>query len=496
MGPYISPMTRKILALGSAALLAACGFGSTYTPPAAPSDPGYSQSGVPEIPPVNAAGTEQHFVLGRDIPAEWWKLFSAPALDDVLNQAVAGNRTLAAATASLRQAHEAVAVAAAGYYPHLDFGASAERQRNNFEAVGLTGFPPKEFNVYSLGPTASYRINLGGLTPKRVEQAAALEQSQSYQLQAAYLTLTGSAVTEAITVASIRAQIKAIEDILVDDQDNLDLVRNQLKAGAASDLDVETATSQLAGDRTLLPPLRQQLDVARHALTVLVGKTPAGWAPPDFDLDQLVLPGELPVSLPSALARQRPDILVAEAQLHAASAAVGVADAALYPNITLSADLLQQFLKPDTIFDPASNIWGIGASLAVPIFHGGELQAQKRGAEDAYQAAIDNYEQTVLDSFRQVADLLDALTHDAELLAAEQTAYQSAAAALRLQRTSYTLGNSTLLQVLDAQRLFQQARIGLARAQAQRYLDTAQLFVAMGGGWWERPPIQAAATAR
>jgi len=491
----MSAMKPRFPALGCAVLLAACGVHSDYSAPAAPSDSGYTANGTPAIPSVNAAGTAQRFALGRDIPAEWWKLFSAPALDDVLNQAVAGNRTLAAATASLRQAHEAVAVAAAGYYPRLDFGASAERERNNFKAVGLTGFPPKEFNVYSLGPTVSYSFSFGGLTPKRVEQAAALEQSQNYQLQAAYLTLTGSAVTEAITIASIRAQIKAVEDILVDDQDNLRLVSDQLKAGAASDLDLESANSQLAADRTLLPPLRQQLDAARHALTVLVGKTPAGWAAPDFDLDQLVLPEELPVSLPSALARQRPDILVAEAQLHAASAAVGVADAALYPNITLSADLLQQFLKPDTIFDPASNIWGVGATLAAPLFHGGELQAQKRGAEDAYQAALDNYEQTVLDSFRQVADLLDGLAHDSELLGAEQTAYQSAAAALRLQRTSYTLGNSTLLQVLDAQRVFQQARIGLARAQAQRYLDTAQLFVAMGGGWWERPPIQAAATA-
>ena len=489
-------MIQRIFALAGAFLLAGCGFTSSYKAPAAPTDTGYTKTGVPEVPPVNNAGPAQHFVLGRDIPAEWWKLFQAPALDDVLKQAVADNRTLAAANASLKQAHEAVAVAAAGYYPHLDFGATAERQRNNFKAVGLTGFPPKEFNVYSLGPTASYSFNVDGLTPKQVEQAQALEEAQNYQLQAAYLTLTGSAVTEAITIASIRAQIKAVEDILNDDQDNLNLVRDQQKAGAASDLDVETATSQLAGDRTLLPPLRQQLDAAHHALTVLVGKTPAGWAAPDFDLDELALPEELPVSLPSALAQQRPDILVAEAQLHAASAAVGVANAALYPNITLSADLLQEFLKPNTIFDPASNIWGVGASLTAPLFHGGALEAQKRGAEDAYKAALADYEQTVLDSFRQVADVLAALAHDAELLSAEQSAHQSAEAALRLQRTSYQLGNSTLLQVLDAQRTFEQARIGLARAQAQRYLDTAQLFVAMGGGWWGRAPTEAAALAR
>ena len=488
-------MTRKILALGFAALLAGCGRGADYVPPASPTGDGYTQNGVPAMPPAQGAAG-QHFALGAKISGEWWKLFRAPSLDDVLTQAVAGNRTLAAANATLLQAHEAVNVAAAGFYPRVDFGASAERERNNFKAVGLTGFPPKEFNVYSLGPTVSYTFGLGGRVPKQVEQAAAQEQAQGYQLQAAYLTLTGSVVTEAITIASVRAQIKAVEDILTDDESNLRLVRDQLNAGAASDLDLQTATSQLAADRTLLPSLRQQLSAARHGLTVLVGKTPAGWVPPDFDLDQLVLPEELPVSLPSSLVRQRPDILVAEAQLHAASASVGVANAELYPNITLSANLLQQFLKPEAIFDPASNIWGVGATLAAPLFHGGELQAKKRGAEDAFQAALADYEQSVIESFRQVADLLDGLAHDSEMLSAEQAAYQSASRALSLTRTSYSLGNSTLLQVLDAQRLFQQARIGLAKAQAQRYLDTAQLFVAMGGGWWERnpTPTQAAQT--
>ncbi len=489
-------MKPRILALGLAVSLSACGLLPKFTPPPAPTDSGYSAAGLPALSPVDGAGTEQHFVLGSQIAGEWWKLFGSSPLDEILDQAVAGNRSLAAADASLAQAHEAVAVAASGYYPRVDFGASAQRQRNNFKAFGLTGFPPKEFNAYSLGPTASYSFNLGGLVPKQVEQAQALEAAQNYQLQAAYLTLTGSAVTEAITIASIRAQLKAVEDMLSDDADNLRLVRDELNAGAATDMDVETANSQLASDRTLLAPLRQQLSVAQHALTVLVGKTPASWTPPDFDLDRLTLPADVPVSLPSALVHQRPDILVAEAQLHAASAEVGVATAQLYPNITLSADLMQQFLRPEAIFDPASNIWGIGASLAQPLFHGGALQAQKRGAQDAYQAALADYQQTVLASFAQVADLLDALSHDAELLASEQNAYQSASTALRLSRTSYALGNSTLLQVLDAQRILQQARIGLARAEAQRYLDTAQLFVAMGGSVWDRPPNQAAQAAR
>jgi NodT family efflux transporter outer membrane factor (OMF) lipoprotein len=483
------------LGFGLVALLAACAPNRDFASPQAPTDTGYEPGGVPVLPAVGNAGSDQHFAPGSDVTGEWWALFHAPALNDVLIQAVAGNRTLVAANASLAGAHEAVAEAASGLYPHVDFGAGAERQRNNYQAVGLTGFPPREYNVYSLGPTASYTFNFGGLVPKQIEQAKAVEDAQAHQLQAAYLTLTGGVVTEAITIASIRAQIKAVNDILADDQSNLKLVQDELNAGSATEIDLDSASSQLAADKTLLPPLRQQLSVARHALGLLAGKTPAGWTAPDFDLDQLTLPGELPVSLPSALVHQRPDILTAEAQLHAASAEVGVATAQLYPSITLSADIMQEFLMPSAIFNAASNMWGVGANLAAPIFHGGQLQAQKRAAEDAYQASLADYEQTVLSSFAQVADLLDALGHDAELVTSQHDADQSATSALDLTRKSYSLGNSTLLEVLDAQRILEQARVGLARAEAQRYLDTAQLFVAMGGGWWNRPDASSEAQA-
>ncbi|HVA13977.1 MAG TPA: efflux transporter outer membrane subunit [Stellaceae bacterium] len=486
-------MTRRILGCSLAVLLSACGGNPPATPPSTPTSARYTAAGVLAIPSVGSAGADQHFAIGKEVSGEWWGLFQSPALDGVLRQAVAGNRSLAVAHASLAAAHDAVMVAAGGLYPHVDFAASAARQRNNFKAVGLTGFPPKEYNVYSFGPTVSYTFSPAGLVPKQVERQQALEDVQNFELKAAYLTLTGSAVTEIVTIASLTAQIQAVDDIQADDRHNLQLVQDEVKAGVGTDLDIETANSQLASDGTLLPPLRQQLSVARHALAVLVGKPPGSWTPPDFTLDQLTLPTELPVSLPSALAHQRPDILEAEAQLHAASAAVGVANAQLYPQLTLSADVMQQFLRPDAIFDPLSNIWSVGMNLAAPIFHGGSLQAQKREAEDTYQAEVATYEQTVLGAFGQVADILDGLAHDAEQLAAEQTAYQSADASVRLTRTSYSLGNASLLQVVDAQRQVQQARLGLARAQAQRYLDSAQLFVALGGGWWNQTPRAAPA---
>lgn len=476
------------LAAAAGLMLAGCGSEPSTTPPPPGVDAGYAPTGTPAIPSVGKAGPDQHFALGKEVSGEWWGLFSSPALNDLVAQAVAGNRDLAAAQANLAAAHEAVLVAAGGLYPQVDFGASVERQRNNFQAFGIELFPPKEFNTFSFGPTVSYNFNPAGPSRHEVERQQALEDFQNHELKGAYLTLTGSAVTEAITIASLNAQIKAVNDMLADDQTNLKLVQDMVKAGAGTDLDVQTANSQLASDRTMLPPLRQQLSVAQHALAVLVGKTPANWQPPDFALDQLQLPRELPVSLPSALARQRPDILQAEAQFRASAAAVGVANAALYPQFTLSADVMQTFLKPERIFDPVSNVWAVAANMAAPVFHGGSLQAQKREALDEYDASVATYQQTMLSAFGQVADSLDALAHGAEQLSAEQTAFQSASSTVDLTRRSFQLGNATLLQVLDAQRQLQQARLGLARAEAQRFLDSTQLFVALGGGWWNQPP--------
>ncbi|HET7201433.1 MAG TPA: efflux transporter outer membrane subunit, partial [Burkholderiales bacterium] len=298
---------------------------------------------------------------------------------------------------------------------------------------------------------------------------------------AAYLAVTGNAVMQALRIASLRAQIVTVEAILGQDRENLKLVQVAFAAGSVSRLDTVTAESQLASDATLLPPLRQELDLARHALAIVLGRPPAGAALPEFDLSQLALPRRLPVSLPSELAHRRPDILAAEAQLHAATAAVGIADANLYPRITLSASTSQQATEPGKLFDRASNAWSFSGALLAPIFDGGTLRAEKRAAVDALHASAANYEQTVLVAFSQVADSLQALGHDAEQLEAQGHAQDAARENLNLTRESYNEGNVGVLQVLDAERLYQQARLGYVRAQAQRYLDTAQLFLALGG---------------
>jgi NodT family efflux transporter outer membrane factor (OMF) lipoprotein len=296
---------------------------------------------------AEADGTAQR-TIGRSVSAKWWELFHVRALDEVVRQAIAGNQTLAVAEATLAEAQEAVRQARAAFYPQLDFGASFGRQKSGGGSSASAG--SGAINLYSLGPTVSYALDVFGGTRRRVEQQAALEERQDYELAAAYLTLTGNAVAQAINVASARMQLDAAESIIADDERNLGLVRQKLDAGKAAEVDVLSAESQLANDRTQIPPLRQQLSTARHALAILVGRFPGEWSPPDFELADFTLPEELPVSLPSELVHQRPDILAAEAQLHADSAAVGVAVAQMYPTITLSASVSAEALSSNAVF--------------------------------------------------------------------------------------------------------------------------------------------------
>ncbi|HKW54171.1 MAG TPA: efflux transporter outer membrane subunit [Stellaceae bacterium] len=492
-----SSRARAIAAVSVVALLAGCAVGPDFVTPPAPETKDYEVGGTPQPTVENTSETQQHFDMGKKVSGRWWQLFHSPQLDDVLQQAIAGNQTLATAQANLAQAQQGIAQASGALWPQVDIGAGAHRQRVNNQLVGIPQQGPI-INLFTIGPTLSYAVDPFGGNRRRVEQQEALAQFQGYQLDAAYLTLTGGAATQAVQIASARAQIQAVDVIIADDERNLELIRSQRKVGEATQLEVQLAESQLAADHTLLPPLRQQESVARHALAILVGKAPGDWAPPDFELAEFTLPQDLPVTLPSELVRQRPDILASEAQLHAASAAVGVATAQLYPNLTLSASFTQEALKPSTLFNPASSIFDIGANLLAPVFHGGTLRAQKQATVDAFDGALATYKQTVLTSFGQVADTLQALAHDAELLDAQQRALQSAEESLRLTRTTFHYGNVGILQVLDAQRQAEQARLGYVRAQAQRYFDSITLFTAMGGGWrdWQAQTAAAATEAK
>ena len=471
--------------------LAGCAVGPHFVRPASPKVSAYTPAAAaPKLTAV-AGEPSQRLAIGQRIPAEWWQLFHSPELDRVVRQALARNPTLDVAQDTLAEAQEAVIEARGGYYPQVDLSAAAEREKGPAFALGLLpareGLP--EFNLYSLGPTVSYSLDVFGLTRRQVEESQAVADTEGDQLAAAYLTITGNVVTEALTLASLRLQMQAIHHIIADDERNLALVRLKVAGGLAPRSDVLTAETQLASDRTLLPPLAQQRAVAEDALAVLLGTPPGAWTVPSFALSNFTLPAKLPLSLPSALVRQRPDILAAAAQVHARSAAIGVATAQMYPNIVLSGSIATAALSVGSLFGSSSSVWSAAAGLSAPIFHGGALEARKRQAVEAYRAALAAYRQTVLAAFGQVADTLRALGHDTALLDAEHQALAVARASLRMQRASYAAGRSDLLQLLDAERSVERARLGNARATAQRYVDSAQLLVALGGGWWQNPEV-------
>jgi NodT family efflux transporter outer membrane factor (OMF) lipoprotein len=462
--------------------------GPNFKPPAAPSTTRYVPPGEAKAAPADNGTTGQTIALGEKVTADWWTLFRSPDLDALVKQAIAGSPTLESAKARLAEAREGVAEARSALYPQLSVGASFAREKESTAAFGLKPdeFPlPPNYNLFQIGPTASYSLDLFGGVRRGIEERSALVDFQRDQLYAAYLTLTGETVRRAIEVAGVRAQLKALDDILDIDRQNLELVRTERQAGQVPDSDVVTADSQLAADETLRPALDQQLSEAKHALAVLTGRPPGDWSPPDFDLAGLTLPGRLPVSLPSELVRQRPDILAAEAQLHAASARIGIATAQLYPQITLSAGITASSLNGANLFNPGSLVWSMAAGLTQPIFDGGLRRAQRRAALADFKASAADYQQTVLQSFGQVADVLQALQHDSDLLTAQQRALALSSDSVGLQRINYARGGAGILNLLDAQRQHQQALLGYARAQTQRYQDTVQLLAAMGGGWWD-----------
>jgi NodT family efflux transporter outer membrane factor (OMF) lipoprotein len=480
------PLVAALLAASAAGCKT---VGPNFTPPPAPAVTSYVSPGERTAPdPDDASVPAQTIATGRKVAGDWWTLFRSPDLDGLVKQAVAGSPTLDSARARLAEAHEGVIAARSALYPQIGFNASIAGEKQSAAMFGLQPnvFPlPASYELFQFGPSASYTLDLFGGVRRSIEQQTALADYQGDQLDAAYLALTGDTVAQAIQVAAVRAEQKVVSDILAIDQQNLDLVREERKAGTVPDSDVVRAETQLATDKTLRPGLDQQLSVAKHTLAVLAGRTPGDWSPPDFDLAALTLPGELPVSLPSDLVHQRPDIRAAEALLHASSARIGIATAQLYPQITLSAGISASSLNGGALFDPSGLVWSVAAGLTQPLFDGGLRKAQRRAALADFKASAADYQQTVLMSFGQVADILQALTHDADLLASQQHALELASESERLQRINYGAGGVGLLDLLDAQRQHQQAQIGYVRAQAQRYQDTIQLLVAMGGGWWD-----------
>jgi NodT family efflux transporter outer membrane factor (OMF) lipoprotein len=456
---------------------AGCASPIVYVHPADPSQSRYIQPAVASPPVAGAAADVPHVSFGDAPPDAWWTLLGSEQINRLVSRALANNQSLVSAQAHLAAARERIRAARGAWYPQLDMTAAAQRTRYGAPVLGslAENFPP--YSAYAVGPTVSYDIDMFGSTRSRVELATAGAQYESARLQAAGLSVSGNVVIEVLQIATLRAQIQVALGILADDERTLALIRGARDAGAVSDMDVLSAQSQTDHDRTLLPPLRQELSVAKDVLSSLVGEAPSDWSAPDVELGDLQLARNLPVVLPSELVHRRPDIGAAEAQLHAASATLGVAMANLYPHLTLSAAVGEQGI----LGGPSETALNLLAGLTAPVFHGGTLTAERRAAQDEYQAAFAAYRQTVLDAFSQVAGSLQALTNDAESLSAQQHALQSASASLSLTRQAYAAGKAGYVQVLDAQRLDQQAQLGQVQANGQRFVDVVKLLLAAGG---------------
>ena len=423
-------------------------------------------------------------IFAADSPAgAWWSALGSPDLDTTIKLALDDSPTLSEADATLAQARQSLNAARGARLPQIDANAGAQRERINTAAFGFSGFPSPTISLYSIGAAVTYDLDLFGGQKRRVEAASARLDAQTRRAEAAYLSLTGNVALEAVQVAGLRAQIGVIAEVAAEDRRTLSLAETAARLGGASRTGTIGAQAQLAQDEALLPALNQSLAQHRHALALLVGKSPAEFSPPDFDLKAFSEPSEIPVSLPSQLIRRRPDILAAEADLHAATADVGVATAELYPDIRLSANLTQSALRPQDIFKFRSTGYAIGPALSVPLFHGGALRANQRAAAAGIEASWARYQQTVLKAFTEVADALAALANDQDAISAETRALRVAQSNLEAYRIDYKEGGGTLLQVVDAERTLSIARRGLAVARAQQLSDTIRLYVATAADW-------------
>ena len=466
-------------ACAAAALtLAACTTaGPDFKAPAAPQGPaaaGYAMAGDTNAPGVRLDPEARG-------AGPWWQAFGDPELDRVIRQALADSPTLAEARATLDRYQADARAARGAQLPEVTANAGAQRERVNTQAFGFTGFPSPTLNLYSVGAGVSYDLDLFGGGRRATEAAQARADRAARQADAAYLALSGNVALQATQVAGLRARMAAVQSVIADDRTTLAMVQRAEAAGGQAPSAITGARAQLAEDEALLPPLQRELDTARHQLALLAGKSPAEWVAPDFELARLTAPADIPVSLPSTLVRRRPDILAAEAELHAATAEIGVAVAAQYPDIRLSANLTQSALKPENLFDYSASGWNLLSGVTAPLFDGGRRKAERQAAEGEARASLARYQQTVLRAFVQVSDILAALGSDQQQIVALGAAEAAAEATVRDAQTAYRLGGGPLIQVVDAQRQLGRARLALA--QAQRLADLVELFTATAADW-------------
>lgn len=491
----MSAARTSVAAFVAPLCLAACAVGPNFKPPAPPPVSQYAQKpaqatvATPGVPGGNA----QRFLTGADIPAEWWALYHSKPLNDLIAQALAHNADLKAAQAALLVAHENTLAQKGAYAPQVSAGATLTRQKD--PSATLAPVPANNSFAYTLvtpSVSVSYTPDVFGLNKRTVESLAAQEQATRYQMIATDITLSANVALAAITEASLEDQIATTNELIGINRQILSLLQFQKSKGYIGGADIAAQQTQLAQLEASLPPLVKQRDQQNNLLAVLTGRYPSQLPAQRLSLAALTLPADLPLSLPSVLVEQRPDVLQAEANMHAASAQIGVARANRLPNITLSANAGSNALAIGQLFGPGTGFWSLGAALLGPIFDGGTRLHQERGARYAYQQSAEQYRSTVLTAFQNVADTLVALEQDAKTLKSSAAAADAAKTSLDISRLQYKDGYAAYLAVLNAEQAYQQARLSQIQAEADRFTDTAALFQALGGGWWHQPELASA----
>ncbi len=472
-------------------LLGACTVGPDFRQPGAPAVSRLTERALPAstVGAPTPGGAAQSFAGGRDIPGAWWEVFKSRQISGLVSRALADNPDVAAAQATLREARQNLRAEQGSQYPQISASNSAERQRESLAAVGF-GTGSQTYSVVSASLSVSYTLDAFGGIRRQVEQLGAQAEYERFELEATDLALAANVVIAAITEASLQAQIKTTEDIVRAYDEALSVTRRRFDLGGVSQVDVLQQQSLRDSEAATLPGLRKQREQERNVLAVYLGGVPAQYTLPTLDLDSLTLPSELPVSLPSALVEQRPDIQATAALLHAATANVGVATANMLPQISLTGSYGRDGTGFANLFTPAGIVWSVAGSLTQPIFEGGTLRAKKRAAEAAADVAAAQYSSTVNTAFKDVANALVALQRDAETLAADLAAQATAANSLAVARAQYAAGGGTYLNVLTSEQSDQSARLTLISARAARFTDTVALFQALGGGWWHRQDVE------
>ncbi|HEV2285267.1 MAG TPA: efflux transporter outer membrane subunit [Steroidobacteraceae bacterium] len=465
-------------------LLAGCAVGPNYTRPKAPDVTHYAHGGDPAAT-VTAQGAAQRFAPGARLEADWWRLFGCEQLDAVIDEALRTNPGLEAAEATLRESEDNLRSGYGIFYPQAEADAAATRQRFSPLKFG-SGATSSVFNLFTLSASVSYALDVFGGERRMIEGLHAQVDLQRATEQAAWLTLIANVVNTVVARAAYHAEVDATNELIGLQRQQVELARAQANAGTAPYANVLSLASELAATQATVPQLEQRLAQSDDLLATLVGHVPAEWAPPDIGLAQLTLPVELPLSLPSELVRQRPDVLLAEATAHAASANIGVATAAMLPSLTLTGSYGANSTTAGQLTAAGGRAWDAGAGLTQPLFAGGTLWFRRKAALDEYRRTSALYRQVVLGAFAQVADSLRALEHDAAALRAQDEAVETARQALHLLQANYQAGLATYLDVLGADAQYHQAMINDLQMEALRYQDTVALYVALGGGWWSQ----------